>query len=315
MTFERKQFAALTTWFLVLLILPAVALFSGAGWFLHLHAISSAWRCSCGVVTQYAHPLAGIYGWTLLTLGITWTGVATSMMFWRVWQQHWALVGLQVRVATFIAGGRRMRFTLSDTAQPTAITRGMFRPTIQVSQGIFSQLTPEELAAVFDHEQAHVRRFDPLLSNMVAVARRMYFWLPGMNGATESWVALRELTADESATQQYQQRRGLAGALLKMGDMAIDGIPSFSPNVLRVDRLLQPQARLPMQAWRWRYGLVVMGIVVAAVFGVRVLTTLATSPSSQLVQQCHEITFMCQASPHPESIIHLPSSMSFYVGR
>ena len=313
MTSEQKQFSALTLWFLALVAVPAMAAFAASAWFFHLASASSAWHCSCGLVANYTHPLATMYAWFALSIGVLWLTIATVLSVRRYRRNGVVLAGHQTRPATFIS--RRQQFEVIEESTKTALTHGLFRPTIRLSQSTLTSLTPEELQAVFDHEHQHVRRFDPLLSLLVSVVTQVYGWMPGVRTAAQSWIALRELTADDAATRHYAYRRGLAGALLKMGDIAIEGLPSFSPNILRVDRLLQPRRTSTIHFWRKRYSVAVLAMVVGAVLGVKILTAAASAPTAQLVQQCHEITFMCEASPIPQSVIHLPSAMSFYVQR
>jgi len=59
-------------------------------------------------------------------------------------------------------GVRRARLLLSPE-RVTPMACGLFRPTVVIPQSLIEQLTLDELRAIFAHELAHHRRFDPLM--------------------------------------------------------------------------------------------------------------------------------------------------------
>jgi Zn-dependent protease with chaperone function len=104
--------------------------------------------------------------------------------------------------------------------EPFAVTVGLVRPRILVSDRLAGTLSPAELAAVLAHERCHLRRRDParLLAARLLAAYGWYLpaarWLAGR-------VALdRELAADRAALTLVS-RGMLAGALLKLAALPV----------------------------------------------------------------------------------------------
>jgi Zn-dependent protease with chaperone function len=114
-------------------------------------------------------------------------------------------------------------------AEPFAVTIGLVRPRILVSDRLAGTLSPAELAAVLAHERCHLRRRDPawLLAAWLLAAYGWYLpatrWLAGR-------VALdRELAADRAALTLVG-RGMLAGALLKLAALpACPAVAAASP--------------------------------------------------------------------------------------
>jgi Zn-dependent protease with chaperone function len=114
-------------------------------------------------------------------------------------------------------------------AEPFAVTVGLVRPRILVSDQLARALSAAELAAVLAHERCHLRHRDParLLAARLLAAYGWYLpaarWLAGR-------VALhRELAADRAALTRAG-RGVLAGALLKLAALpACPAVAAASP--------------------------------------------------------------------------------------
>ena len=116
----------------------------------------------------------------------------------------------------------RRVFVLPGEA-PEAMTVGIFRPRILVSQGVVARLSPDELAAVIEHEEAHRTGRDNL---MVALSRAIsltLFYLPGPRMAFREMRRSLEKAADSRAAVRSGGRLVVASALARIVSMQDDG--------------------------------------------------------------------------------------------
>ncbi len=116
------------------------------------------------------------------------------------------------RLASAI-GARRPRVRVSPIDDPLALTFGLLRPTVMVSQWMLTHLDERELEAVLAHELGHVARRDYLLAWLATMLRDAFCYLP------TSWMAHlqlqreRELACDDLAAAGTGRPLALAGAL------------------------------------------------------------------------------------------------------
>jgi len=109
------------------------------------------------------------------------------------------------------------RTTLIACAAPVALCHGLRWPRILLSTGAVRGLSVAEVEAVLHHEQAHLRRHDPL---RLVVARALAAALPAvplLGELAATLPAAQELAADR-AVLNVLGAEALAGALLKVGD-------------------------------------------------------------------------------------------------
>ena len=108
--------------------------------------------------------------------------------------------------------------------EPFAVTWGLARPRILVSDGLAGALSPAELTAVLAHERSHLRHRDP--ARLLAA----YGWyLPAARWLAGRVALNTELAADRAALGQAG-RGELAGALLKLAALpACPAIAAASP--------------------------------------------------------------------------------------
>jgi beta-lactamase regulating signal transducer with metallopeptidase domain len=271
---------------------------------------TDTWECSCGAIEMIAHPRADTLATGLLMLGGAW-------MLWVIFRATLTIARQARQVSPMRARViRRTRVNAIwqetiDWPTPFAMTIGLFRPTIVLSRATEEVLTSAELSAVVAHEQHHARRYDPLLTMMVSVVAQVYGFLPAVRKLVERWTMLREVTADQAATKGYTDRRGLAGALLKMSVSGVEAVPAFSPNLIRIDTLLHPEAALPSMAWKfWVAGIVLA--MVLMIIGLQAGTAWATEPTQQIIRQCHEIHQMCQRLEAQSLLLYTPRGYSIY---
>jgi len=99
---------------------------------------------------------------------------------------------------------------------PIALCYGLLRPRLLFSTSVFSRLSPLEAEAIVRHEQAHLRRHDPLRRLLLrALADALALQTP--RDIAEALPLLQELTADRAVLAAVGPT-ALSGALLKVGD-------------------------------------------------------------------------------------------------
>ncbi len=114
-----------------------------------------------------------------------------------------------------VALGLADRVEAVAAGEPFAVTCGLARPRILVSDGLAGALSPAELRAVLAHERSHLRHRDParLLAARLLAAYGCY--LPAARWMADRVALNRELAADRAALAQAG-RGEPAGALLKL---------------------------------------------------------------------------------------------------
>ncbi|HLQ56896.1 MAG TPA: M56 family metallopeptidase [Streptosporangiaceae bacterium] len=113
-----------------------------------------------------------------------------------------------------IAG--RVRVVASDEA--FAVTCGLLRPRILVSEGLARSLSRAELMAVLAHERCHLQHRDPLRLLAARMLAGYGFYLPAARWLAGQLGLRRELAADRAAATRAG-RAVLAGALLKLASV------------------------------------------------------------------------------------------------
>lgn len=102
-----------------------------------------------------------------------------------------------------------------DSPQPLAATIGILRPRVVVSSALRRHLPGELLAAVLEHEQAHVRRRDPLRRMLAHLGS--VFHLPKTRQRLLRDLQLAcEQACDEQASDRSGDRLLVARALLRV---------------------------------------------------------------------------------------------------
>ena len=141
--------------------------------------------------------------------------------------------------ATGLAG--RVDVVASD--ELIALTYGLARPRVLLSQGAVEALTPTELRAVLTHEAAHVSRRDPMRLLVAEIASAAFVIFPLVRDFARHILVATELAADRAAVASWG-RRALAGGLLKFIEtprhLTVPSLALESTNDERVAALLRP---------------------------------------------------------------------------
>lgn len=99
------------------------------------------------------------------------------------------------------------------SSQPLAVTIGILRPRVVISSALRRNLPEELFAAVVDHENAHVRRRDPLLRTLARLGAFLH--VPGMRRRMLRDLHLAcEQACDEHAAEHSGDRLLVARALI-----------------------------------------------------------------------------------------------------
>jgi Zn-dependent protease with chaperone function len=111
-----------------------------------------------------------------------------------------------------------------DTEFPIVAVVGVLRPRLIVARSVLAACTPEELATIAAHEQAHVTARDNLRRAMFLLAPDIVGWLPLSGRLLAEWREATEEAADDAAAASSPDRRlVLAQALIKVARLAPAG--------------------------------------------------------------------------------------------
>jgi hypothetical protein len=178
---------------------------------------------------------------------LLWTTAGCLVGITRVRRRHRSLLALVARADPAAPGA-----LVLDHPGAAAYCLPGLRSHVVVSAGALRLLDRGQLAAVLEHERAHVReRHDLVLLPFTALCRA----LPGVRWARDAYAAvalLVEMRADDRARRAHADRT-LIGALVRLGTAPGAVTP---PGALgadweltaRVERLLRPQPR-PARLW------------------------------------------------------------------
>ncbi|MEM9188251.1 MAG: M48 family metalloprotease [Myxococcota bacterium] len=150
--------------------------------------------------------------------------------------------------------------------QPSAFVLGIFRPALFVTRGLLDASRRLHVPTVLAHEEAHLRRADPLRRVVASVA--LLFHLPGVAAALERELAqAHELAADEDAARVVGSRPQVAEALVALArtrHAVPPGAHAFGARdlELRVRELLDDRKR-PNGPPAYVLGLLLLGLFIA----------------------------------------------------
>ncbi len=103
--------------------------------------------------------------------------------------------------AAEVAGMKPRTLRILAESPTPAFTIGWWRPSIYVAEDASRLFDPEQLAAVLEHEQAHVRRRDPLRLSLLRFLSCMLYWLPLVRRLAADLADEVELLADQASTK------------------------------------------------------------------------------------------------------------------
>ncbi|MGC5244207.1 MULTISPECIES: M56 family metallopeptidase [Streptomyces] len=209
----------------------------------HLHADLVGLLHACGVDVGTAEPDPGMA--ERLAVGVPAAigmALGTSFAFHvararRVRTQHRKAVDLVGRHSA------RLGATVLPYHIPAAYCLPGRDPRIVISDAAVRELTPEQLAAVLEHEQAHIAGRHHLFLAAVEAFHSVFRWLPLARHAREQTALLLEMVADDRALRSHCHE-ALATAMYEMaaarapkGALAAAG----QTVLIRLQRVLGPR--------------------------------------------------------------------------
>lgn len=185
--------------------------------------------------------LAGVLGLLALlggTARLSWTGVRHV---WRTGRDRRSQRRQLALLAEPLASEPGVR--VIDQAQVAAFCLpGRGRGAVYVTRAALEALSPVELAAVLEHERAHLRRRHALAVSTVAVLRSAFPFVPLFRAAAVAIPRLVEMAADDAAARRTD-RKTVATALMRLAEASAP-VGAFgaggSTVVRRVRRLVAP---------------------------------------------------------------------------
>jgi len=230
------------------------------------HLLPGLW--ALGRHALAGRPLAGLGPLSLLglawaaTLGVLLVGVLVrqALATRRARVRHRRLVDLIAQPGACPGAADAQ---VVATATPLAYCLPGLRPRLVLSAGTLALLDPCQLAAVIEHERAHLRAHHDLVVLPFLALRATLPWVPWLRRAHEAAhtavTTLVEMLADDCACRHHE-RRVLATALVRVAtatgpSVAPLALPATGPTpassegatLARVHRLLDPPNPLP--AW------------------------------------------------------------------
>lgn len=107
-----------------------------------------------------------------------------------------------------------------DSPEALACTAGILKPVIIISSGLRSALTPEELAVVLAHEEAHADTLDNLLLLVSRSIESALLFLPGSRELHSGLRRALETKADAFATRTTGDALLVAGTLCRVARLS-----------------------------------------------------------------------------------------------
>ena len=229
--------------------------------------------CTSAIAVVWMGP-HGLMVWGyegLLSYGLAWAFLGWILVaLLRLSYAGWQMVS---QIQTYPLACLHHSSELADPAQTVRMLNisdlfvaqvGFWRPELVVTQGLLQELSTQQLAAVFAHEQAHNLYHDTFWFFWLGWIRGFTTWLPKTTAIWQELLLLRELRADAWAAQQSDPLL-LAESLLMVGQQnsvlfTEDFYAAFS-DVLPPSRLVQRiEALLELtnsidhtDCWSWRY--------------------------------------------------------------
>ncbi len=110
----------------------------------------------------------------------------------------------------------------SDQYTGTPFTGGVLRPFICFPKKSYDLFTADERESVIQHEIAHIKNFDLIVTLFVKILGTIFWFVPGYRWLSRKIDHLREILADQTAVQNGALAPALASALVKLKECEID---------------------------------------------------------------------------------------------
>jgi Zn-dependent protease with chaperone function len=221
-------------------------------------------------------------GWPAAVLAGTGAALLAAGLV-RSLAMGWASAALTRRwrcVSAARIDGCPLEVRLVQSAFPVVALAGTLRPRLIVASRVAEVCTRDELAAMGEHEMAHLRARDSFGRALFSLSPDALAWLPAAAAMERAWHEAAEQAADEDAGGGDERRRlALASALVKVARLASGAAPAppwcagaaastlfrGEPIADRVRRLVAPPASVERRPPSSRGVLAVVAAVTVAV--------------------------------------------------
>lgn len=164
------------------------------------------------IMGPHGHAFTPLERW--LSYGTAWFFIAISgsLLIHLGWQAYTSIIHIQ-QYPQQLVQNTPSRILGNDTVFSAQI--GLWSSEMVVSQGLLDTLDSEHLAAVIAHEKAHHYYRDTFWFFWLGWLRRLSSWLPYTDDLWQELLLLREIRADNWATQ-FVERLTLAESLVQV---------------------------------------------------------------------------------------------------
>src|SRR5689334_19050726 len=181
------------------------------------------------------------------------------LILWTAWTVGFAGIGCawwirRRRITAVIRAGCPIELDLPVPAISSASFRepgvfGIFRPVLLLPEGIFDQLTPEQMKSVLTHELCHIRRRDNLIGAIQMFVETALWFHPLVWWIGNRIFQERERACDEEVLRLGNQARVYAQGILRVCELYLEspaecvaGIAGGAYLRTRIDAILKYEA-------------------------------------------------------------------------
>jgi BlaR1 peptidase M56 len=171
----------------------------------------------------FVHPPTDSISWLVSALLLA----ASAWLLWRVgtsvtrFAQALRLVS-KLRRSAFVES--RLGVSVLPSPEPVCALLGLWEPTIVVSKGFLTAVTPEDLDVVIHHEHAHLARRD-ILWRTFAQATTIFVWERQRRLLLQALELAAEQSCDEAAARHTGDRLSVAETILRV-ERLLSRLPS-----------------------------------------------------------------------------------------
>jgi beta-lactamase regulating signal transducer with metallopeptidase domain len=194
--------------------------------------------------------------------------------------------------SAFVRGEARLRLS-TEISSP--VLCGVFRPTILLPADVVEWTTPDERAAMIQHELAHVERRDPIVNLFQTALSVIFYFHPLVRYACRQLSLEREMACDDRVISSGVAAEAYAAGILKSAERSViaGGAPGGAHQLAifgarqilerRLEMILSTD-RARTIAHQWRYLVLPIAIIAAAGFLLIPRHSTQNSPSNSMAK-------------------------------
>ena len=219
------------------------------------------------------------------------------------------------RVRSWLALNREVEVVVSDQLTEAGLW-GIRKPVILLPQGVTSQLSDEELAAVMMHELVHVERRDNLVVLLQRVLTSLLWFYPPTWLIDKKLLQERERACDEEVLRLKQAPETYVSGMLKVVRACLDGRMAGTASIggsslkRRIQDILfvEPPRKLGLQGCALTAAFGVVLAAFSAAFSFASFDAYATRRIEQTPDLVSMGTLQPVRSPLSSAVVRMPGS-------